>query len=242
MINSAQQKQIEDYLILNKLPLDILLEVRDHMISQVSDLQIRENLSFDEAFFKTKIAWEPEFKMTKYFMFYTGEVSVLEKNIVKAKFNSILKRSILIAIVLFIVNLFAIYISKTPEFYGILFKIQNGLVFAVPLALWIFHYNKRKFFRIDNKYRGKSFYTMYQQNNMILIACISSTAQIIMHNGTSAYNFFRTDLPVDHITVILTILIPFLAHIMLIFGSINLFEHNKALEKIQDYIKFSEAE
>jgi hypothetical protein len=46
MITSAEEKQIDEYLILNKLPLDILLEVRDHMISQISDLQMHENLSF----------------------------------------------------------------------------------------------------------------------------------------------------------------------------------------------------
>ncbi|MCU7618378.1 hypothetical protein NZ698_14350 [Chryseobacterium sp. PBS4-4] len=240
-MTSTEEKQIDDYLILNKLPLDILLEVRDHMISQVSDLQINKKLSFEEAFFKTKILWEPEFKMTKYFLFYTGEVSVLEKKIVKAKYNSIFRKSFLIASLIFVINLFAIYISKTQEFYGILFKIQNGLVFFAPIALWIFHYKKRKFFRIDYKYKGKLFYTMYQQNNTLLIACLSSMGQIVMHKGGSAFQFFKTDLPVDTVSLLLTLLIPFVAHIILIFGMINLFEHNKTLDRINSFIKISEA-
>jgi len=69
MFSKEQEQQVTDYLILNKLPLDILLEVRDHMISQVTDLQVQENLSFEKASFNTKIAWEPEFKMMKYFFF-----------------------------------------------------------------------------------------------------------------------------------------------------------------------------
>ena len=70
MITSAEEKQIDEYLILNKLPLDILLEVRDHMISQISDLQMHENLSFEQAFFKTKISWKDEFKLTTYTFFH----------------------------------------------------------------------------------------------------------------------------------------------------------------------------
>jgi hypothetical protein len=236
----TEEKQIDDFLILNRLPLDILLEVRDHMISEISDLQTKENLSFEEAFFKTKIAWEPEFKMTKYFFFYSKEISVLEKKIVKTRYNGILRKSFTIASFIFVINLLAIYLSKTQEVYSILFRIQNGLILFVPLALWIFHYKKREFFKIDYKYKGKLFYTMYQQNNILLIACLSSMGQIVMHKGGTAFQFFKTDFPVDSVSVLLTLLIPFLAHIILIFGTINLFEHNKTLEKIQDFIKISD--
>ncbi len=54
-MTSIEEKQIDDYLILNKLPLDILLEVRDHMISQVTDLQVQENLSFEKLFSTPKL-------------------------------------------------------------------------------------------------------------------------------------------------------------------------------------------
>ncbi|MDF2552999.1 MAG: hypothetical protein K0R77_2274 [Chryseobacterium sp.] len=63
-----------------------------------------------------------------------------------------------------------------------------------------------------------------------------------MHKGGSAFQFFKTDLPVDIVSVSLTLLIPFLAHTILIFGAINLFEHNKTLEKIQSFIKISETD
>ncbi len=241
-MNSAEEREIDDYLILNRLPLDIFLEVRDHMISQVSDLQVRKNLDFEKAFLKTKIAWEPEFKMTKYFFFYTEEISVLEKKIVKTRYNYILRKSFAIASLFFVINLLTIFFSKTQDFYGILFKIQNGLIFFVPIALWLLNYKSRKFFRTDYKYKGKLFYTIYQQNITLLIVCLSSMGQIVMHKGGSAFQFFKTDLPVDIVSVLLTLLIPFLAHTILIFGAINLFEHNKTLEKIQSFIKISETD
>lgn len=239
-MTSIEEKQIDDYLILNKLPLDILLEVRDHMISQVTDLQVQENLSFEKAFFNTKIAWEPEFKMTKYFFFYTEEIPLIVKKVIKAKNNSILLKSFRFALLLFIINLFAIYFSENADFYSILFRVQNGLVFLTPIALWFFHYKRRKFFRTDYKYKGKLFYTIYQQNITLLIFCLSSTGQIIMHNGTSAFMFFKTDIGVDNISVLLALLVPFITHIILISGTLNLFEHNKTLIKIQDYIKIAD--
>lgn len=54
MITKEQEKQIFDYLIFHRLPLDILLEVKDHMISQIADIQITESFNFDEAFLKTQ--------------------------------------------------------------------------------------------------------------------------------------------------------------------------------------------
>lgn len=237
VFSKEQEQQVTDYLILNKLPLDILLEVKDHMISQVSDLQVQENLSFEKAFFKTKIAWEPEFRMTKYSFFYSEQIPVIFKKIAKIKYNSILRRSFVIAILLFMINLLAIYLSKTQDIYSILFKVQNGLVFFVPIALWFFHYKRRKFFKTDYKYKGKLFFTMYQQNITLLIVCISSTGQIIMHKGTSAFMFFKTVIAVDNISVLLALLVPFITHTILIFGTINFLEHNKTLLKIKDFIK-----
>jgi len=38
MISAEQKLQIEQYLISKKLPLDILLEVKDHMILQMEDV------------------------------------------------------------------------------------------------------------------------------------------------------------------------------------------------------------
>lgn len=241
-MNSAEEKEIDDYLILNRLPLDILLEVRDHMISQVSDLQIRENLSFEKALFKTKIAWESEFKMTKYFFFYTEEIPVIVKKIIKAKYNSIFRKSLAIASLLFALNLLVIYLSETKGFYGVLFKIQNGLVFLVPITLWFLYYKRRKFFKTDYKYKGKLFYTMYQQNINLLIVCLSSTGQLMMRNGGSTFQFFKTGLPVDAVSVLLTLLIPFITHIILIFGTINFLEHNRTLDRIYNFIKVSEAD
>ena len=59
-MTELQLTEIRNYLLSKKLPIDILLEVNDHFISQISDLQREENLSFEEAFEKTKENWKEE--------------------------------------------------------------------------------------------------------------------------------------------------------------------------------------
>ena len=50
MFTETQITEIRNYLLSKKLPIDILIEVNDHFISQISDLQREENLGFEEAF------------------------------------------------------------------------------------------------------------------------------------------------------------------------------------------------
>lgn len=54
MMTKAQEKQVTDYLIFQELPLDILVEIKDHMISQIADVQLRKNLNFEDAFLNVK--------------------------------------------------------------------------------------------------------------------------------------------------------------------------------------------
>ena len=61
-MNESQLTEIRNYLLSKKLPIDILIEVNDHFISQISDLQREENLGFEEAFEKTKLTWDKELK------------------------------------------------------------------------------------------------------------------------------------------------------------------------------------
>lgn len=79
MFSQQHEQAITDYLILHQLPLDILLEVKDHMMSQIADIQTEENINFEKAFHKTQKLWESEFRMTKYSVFYAEEIPVIVK-------------------------------------------------------------------------------------------------------------------------------------------------------------------
>ena len=62
-MKDSQLTQIRTYLLDRKLPIDILMEVQDHFVSQISDLERDENLNFEEAFEKVKKSWQGELKL-----------------------------------------------------------------------------------------------------------------------------------------------------------------------------------
>ena len=65
MITEPQLTEIRNYLLAKKLPIDILIEVNDHFVSQISDLQREENLGFEEAFEKVKLKWGGDFILVR---------------------------------------------------------------------------------------------------------------------------------------------------------------------------------
>ncbi|MDQ0592599.1 hypothetical protein QFZ37_000968 [Chryseobacterium ginsenosidimutans] len=239
MISKEQEQQVTDYLILHRLPLDILLEVKDHMISQVLDIRIGENLSFDGAFHKTQKLWESEFKMTRYALFYQEEIPMIVKKIVKARYNHILKKSLFYGLISFAVNILFIFLADNQEVYTALFRIFNCLFVLTPFLIWIFNSNMRKYVRRDFKYQGKLFYTMYQQNLGLFIVSINVMFQLMLREDKYAFQFFRTESTVAIFPLILTLVLPFILHTIIIFVLINFFQHKKALTKVQDFLKIS---
>ncbi len=235
-MNDEQLNLIRDYLIFQKLPLDILLEVEDHMASQVLDIQKNEGLSFDEAFLKTQKLWENEFKMTSYSAFYSEEIPVIVKKIVKARYNKILKKSFFYALISFVVNLLLIYFSNSQETYTDFFRGQNLIFLLAPALVWAFNYKIRKYVKRDFKYKGRSFYSVYQQNLGIMIVSTTTMAQIVAKEGKYAYLLFKTDHPGNLVYALVTLLFPFLAQIIVIFGILNFFEHKKTLKKLSIFV------
>ena len=64
MITEPQLIEIRNYLLAKKLPIDILIEINDHFVSQILDLQREENLGFEEAFEKVKENWKEDLTLS----------------------------------------------------------------------------------------------------------------------------------------------------------------------------------
>ncbi len=239
MIVKEEEQQVTDYLIFHRLPLDILLEVKDHMISQISDIQLNEKLSFDEAFLKTQKLWGDEFKTTTYSLFYKEGIPVILKKIVKAKYNKIIRKSLLLGLAAFVVNLVLIFSAADQEMYNDLFKLYNSLFVLVPFLFWIFSKSMRKFIRNDFKYQGRLFYTVYQQNLGISVVCINLIFQLILKEDKYAFKFFRTDDPVSALSLMITLIFPYVLYVIIIFLMINFFEHKKTLNGLKDFLDIS---
>ncbi|MCE3077265.1 hypothetical protein [Chryseobacterium gwangjuense] len=235
-MNKEQIDLIKDYLIFQKLPLDILLEVEDHMASQVLDIQNRDRLSFEEAFLKTQKLWEQEFKMTSYSLFYSEQIPVMVKKIAKAKYNDILKKSFLYAMISLGVNLLFIYFSDSQEMYTDFFRGQNMLFLLAPALVWGYNYKIRNYVKRDFKYKGRSFYSIYQQNMGIMIVSMTTMAQIVSKEGKYAYLLLKNHHQEDILFGLVTLILPFFAQMIVLFGIINFFEHKKTLKKLSVFV------
>jgi len=236
MMTEAQEDQITDYLIFQKLPVDILLEIKDHMISQVLDIQLNQNLSFDDAFVQTKRLWESEFRMVSYLFFFPFKIPLLAKKIIKEKYNNLLKKSLIIGLLLFGINLLLIYSSKTQADYEIFFRLLNGtLLLALGIA-WILNVKIWKYLKADFKYKGECFYTMYQKNLGLMGGSTIAMLQIVGKNGHYAYDFFKTQDATDPMGVIVTLTLPLILQVAVVFTLFNFFEHKKALKRIQNFL------
>ncbi|WP_223560399.1 hypothetical protein [Chryseobacterium lathyri] len=237
MMTKAQEKQVTDYLIFQELPLDILVEIKDHMISQIADVQLRKNLNFEDAFLNVKKSWDGEFKMVSYFLFSPVEIPLIVKKIIKEKFNILLKKSLIIGLAFFGINLLLIYFSKDQEEYTIFFRLLNGLFLLIMGTVWLLNIKIWKYMRTDFKYKGKCFYTSYQQNTGLMVICMISMLQIVGKTGHYAYQFFRMQNTSEIAGTLITLLVPFVMQTFVIFTLFNFFEHKKTLKRMQDFLQ-----
>lgn len=237
MITTEQEQQVTDYLIFHRLPLDILLEVKDHMISQVADIQAEENMSFEEAFHKTQKLWESEFKLTGYSLFYREQIPVILKKIVKEKYAGIFRKALLLGLTSFTVNLLLVYFSADQEMYNDLFRFYNSLMVMIPFLYWVFSKKMRRYMKRDFKYRENSFFTMHQQNFGLFVICGNMIFQLIIRDDKHVFRFFRTDDPVTVLPLVLCLILPYLLHTIIFFVFINFYEHKKSLDKMKDFLQ-----
>ena len=81
MITPEQNKEITQYLVAKNLPIDLVLEVKDHMIEQIESM---ENLCFEETFEQVKISWKVEFiykfSFSRLKMLTNYEISIQKEN------------------------------------------------------------------------------------------------------------------------------------------------------------------
>ena len=81
MTTPEQNKEITQYLVAKNLHIDLVLEVKDHMIEQIESM---ENLCFEEAFEQVKISWKVEFiykfSFSRLKMLTNYEISIQKEN------------------------------------------------------------------------------------------------------------------------------------------------------------------
>ena len=163
-MTESQLTEIRKYLLSKKLPIDILIEVNDHFISQISDLQREENLSYEDAFEKTKESWKDELKIE--FSFFGDNESKIIKRIKKKQNIEFLTKTLKIYLPFLISSFLLANFSNIN-----IFKIFNTSIFIAVLVIPIiiqFYYFKD--FQLAKNYKKNQLNTMQSINSFGSIA------------------------------------------------------------------------
>lgn len=237
MISQLQEEQITDYLITQNLSLDILVEIRDHMTQQIMDLQLEENLTFNDAFSKAKKSWTGEFKMVNYWLFFPTKIPLLARRIISGNYNNMLKKSVMVGVLSLLINILLICFSNSEEMYTVLFRGFNGLFLLALAGVWISNLKMHRYMRSDFKYKGKCFYTLYQKNMGLMVGCALGMMQIVLKDGHYGYEFFKSADKVNLSMVFTTFSFPFILQTFTVFALFNFYAHKKNLSDVQEFVK-----
>ena len=175
--------------------------------------------------------------MTTYFLLSREQIPVIFKKIIKTNYRSIIRKALLIAFISFLLNLLLIYVSPNEETFNLFFKIQNAFFIVLPIFLLVSNYKIWKYLKNDFKYRGKIFYSMYQQNLGLILMSITTMTQVISGSGKPYTYLFLKEGNGTIAPFLIMLIVPFLLQTMVVFSIINFFECKKALSKIQNFIK-----
>lgn len=109
-----QHTEIVHYLISKKLSIDIIAEVYDHFVTQITAL-IAEGHSFEEAFNKTQLTWSEDLKVYWNGSWDLDDKTDLERRMYKAQRKAWLKAS------------FFYSLKAGMVFFAILFLLSRGV-------------------------------------------------------------------------------------------------------------------
>lgn len=180
MITKEQYTEIKNYLLSKKIPLDILIEVNDHFVSQIIDLQNTKNLTFEEAFAETRLIWKPELRMVHNPNF-TNDIPILVKRIQNKASKKIIKQSFIIVLAIFIILGISAYISSENTFYYLFTTIAISAI-IIPIIQYIIYF---KHFRLIKKYAN---YVITSYQNYSTLSLISAGSCISLFYNIKAYS------------------------------------------------------
>ncbi len=150
MITYFQERQIEKYLLSKKITGKLLNEIKDHMTSQISEIQKNENMDFENAFEKIKVLWSADLRMVKKNPFSRQRITKVAYEIDKVNNKSILLKSILITF-LFICIEITLAFALNEKSYLNINKIIKIVVFCLLLETIVLYIRQKS---MQNKHYG----------------------------------------------------------------------------------------
>lgn len=234
MMNEIQLTEIRNYLLTKKLPIDILIEVQDHFVTQILDLQREENLSFEEALKAVKKEWHDELKP-----YWKGGLSLEDVSDFMRKMRwQIEKSNILEGLRFSIPVVMLIFLSAfflNGKIFGI--SVVTVLTAIVGFALYQYIKNFREF-QLVKKYNNHVL-TLHQHSIFIFIIIISPMMNIVSSAIRYSENFQKLFTFRDSFWESLFVFLSISLVVISVFYSISAQKNFlRQIEKVKPFLKF----
>lgn len=139
MITKEQNNEITSFLLSKNLPIDLVLEVKDHMIEQIENIN-KEN--FEEAFEQVKFSWKEELKMVFSFKSPFKKITFYHKNILNRTENEFLKKSFYYFMLFFVVSIMLCMYSKSlARTFHMMVYLIISLISVVSMIFYYKYWN-----------------------------------------------------------------------------------------------------
>lgn len=233
MINESQTAEIRTYLLTKKLAIDLLIEVQDHFIEQIEDLQ-KNKISFDDAFEKVKKTWFAELRFSKYQMLFdTNSTTIFERKLNGEHQIGIMKKNGLAALCLLLIFFMATQLLTENLFFYFFISLLI-IVISAPIINYFWNF---KLFQLVRKYdRYKLTWSQeYTRSSLILSGCyLPYFVKSFDHSG-NIYNAFRVgNLDLGLVALVLLVFL-FLLNAHSFFSQI---EYLKQIKKVEPFLQY----
>lgn len=237
MIAETQLSELRSYLLSKKLPIDILMEVNDHFVSQIQELMREENLSFEDSFTRTKELWADEFSLEIPFYILANKqdagITKFESRIKRDAQWKVFKNSSFVTSVLLL--LFFLMLKNFEKSYD---HLIVGIVLGMCLA---FAYVPIFYNLIFNSIAYKTKYQKFKfsifHDRIMLVSSVPYFMVMYIKPFEEVANIFTTFQLTEYAILKIFVFIALL--FMLIYSGIWQIRFAQRMRKIKNFIKFT---
>ncbi|MBA5247805.1 hypothetical protein H1R16_06450 [Marnyiella aurantia] len=233
MITEAQQHEIVGYLLAKKMSLDVVMELHDHFCTHITELMQKDNITFDEAFASTLVAWKDDLKLHQ--LGNSRFIPKINKEIAAEKERKVAVHAF-IAVAVVLGLLFSATNILSSAQYLVFITVFWGLAIFFPLVFLIIHI---KDFLIA--WQNKNLKLNAHQKSIIMLA----PGYILMQNTILSFEsqsriqqlFYGSFTKIDLATLVTAPL----GLLVYMVGLLSMFRFIKDFQPIKPFLHYTKA-
>ena len=237
MLSESQLTEIRNYLLSKKLPIDILIEVNDHFISQILELEKEENLSFKDAFEKTKNDWKDELKL-RFNLLSFNYITKFESRIIQKFLTNVILKSLGLLALQFVLNTI-IFKNFNKDFSENYLLTLFWIGFTLSVVLIIMNYKLIKSCNSNYKKRisiYQNYFVRFLNSGFVIIAI---NIFIFNNQFEKIFEAHEKILNMDFSNINKHYIVSNIFILFLFTGIFNLMEYKKVYKKLSTHLKIS---